>query len=478
MPHTTSLTPGLRTSARRLHTSLRDALSDYRARGFAVREADVGLRPNLEIAGHYRTQFATVPGSSKSGDEPVVLYQTKNGDFPVLLGLFGSRERNEWLLGARAREGAHTLMRAALSRPLRPSWVANPPCREQQAPDRLAALPTLTSTSQDAGSFITSGLVCAGEPNSGFVSLSIHRMRVLDDGHLTIWILPGRDLDHLYRQAAKAGRALPLSINIGVPPVVYLTSSLSSPLVAPGGGELETAGVLLGRPVEIARCATNSAFCLAQSEIVIEASLLQQTVAESSGSGSDFSMPEFLGYMGKAQDNLPVVRVSGVFHRRNAIYQTFIGPGKEQSELLALASEAAILMHLNRVAEPHLRVKDAHYLAAGGGQLLLVLQVEKRLDHPESMPRLRDAVMQSHALSKGIIVVDEDVNIHSPEDVFWALATRFQPSVDLYVSSGAAGFSLDPSQAAGYLHATNPVTDKYLMDLTVPCHLRPQFVRT
>lgn len=457
-------------------SSVRAALNALREHTESFVEIDRCLDPFLEIAAHYRDQFAACPASSRSGDEPVVLYRASGFEMPVLMGLFGSRRRNEWLLGAEPGEGSRRLAHR-LASPVAPVWRARPPCRECAPPAALAALPVLTTTALDAGPYVTSGVVCAGDPDGNFVNVSIHRMRVLDSRHMTIWMLPGRDLDVLYQAAVNAKRPLPVSINIGAPPAVSITSSLSTPFVRAGSGEIEAAGSVLGAPVEIARCVMNNSFCFAQSEIVVEGNILPETTAEYSDPIARLAMPEFLGYMGRAQALAPVVEVCGVFHRRDAVYQTVLGPGKEQSELLALPVEAGMLLQLNEAMAGDPEILDVHCLAAGGGQLVVALRVRKHHDNRQSMKRLLDAITTRHGLAKAVWVVDEDVDIHSPEDLLWAAATRFQPGVDMHVRTAQPGFPLDPSQAAGYLATTAPITDKYLMDLTAPLALRSRFNR-
>ncbi|MCO8628297.1 UbiD family decarboxylase [Burkholderia multivorans] len=437
---------------------------------------DGGLAPHLEIASHYREHFAASPGSPRSGDEPVVIYTGMNDRMPVVMGCFGSRARNEWLLGASCGFGAqHFATRLGLK--VAPRWCDSPPCREQRAKDGLDALPVLTTTVDDSGPYLTAGIVCAGDPELGFASVSIHRMRVLNGQQMTIWILPGRDLDCLYQKALAQDRQLPVSVNIGAPPVVYLTSCLSAPFVEPGHGELETAGAIMGAPIDIARCATNGTFCLAQSEIVIEGRILAETADERASADASGAMPEFLGYMGNALSALPIIEISAVFHRHAPVYQAFLGPGKEQSELLALPVEAGLIHYFAQQSDTDFAVLDVHYLAAGGGQLIAVLRVKKHRDEAGTMVRIRDQVIARHRLVKGIWIVDEDVDIHSPEDLFWAMATRFQPSRDLYSQSDFLGFPLDPSQGTGYLDAFACRTDKYLLDLTVPLALRQRFRR-
>jgi 2,5-furandicarboxylate decarboxylase 1 len=45
--------------------------------------------------------------------------------------------------------------------------------------------------------------------------------------------------------------------------------------------------------------------------------------------------------------------------------------------------------------------------------------------------------------------VDEDVDIHNPAEVEWAVATRFQADRDLVVVPESQGSKLDPSTATG-----------------------------
>jgi 2,5-furandicarboxylate decarboxylase 1 len=59
-------------------------------------------------------------------------------------------------------------------------------------------------------------------------------------------------------------------------------------------------------------------------------------------------------------------------------------------------------------------------------------------------------------------VVDLDVDIDDPDEIEWAVATRFQADRDLLVVSGAQGSKLDPSSEEGIsakmgIDATKPV---------------------
>ena len=459
-----------------LQGGMRGLLAAMEAAGHPCVRVDTALQPHLQIAQHYLAHHARVPACNRSGEEPCVLYQGDGSPMPVLMGLYGSRARNGWLLHGDAAAAAPRLARR-LSARLPPVQIQDAPCHQRFRPEGLAALPVLQTTPSDAGPYLTSGLVCALDPDTGQPNVSIHRLRVLDAQRLTIWMLPGRDLDRITQRSLALGKPLPISINIGVPPAVYLTSALSAPFIGAGDSELALAGAVQGWPVALAACKTNGSVCLAASEIVIEAQITAETADEFSDPVLRWAMPEFLGYMGQGRPSLPVVQLTGLWHREGAIYQAFLGPGKEQSELLALPTEAGMIAALQAAFADELEVLDAHYPAAGGGQLLLVLQVRRRHHRPGLPQRLLGAVLERHRLCKAVWLVDDDVDIHSPEDLLWACATRLQPSADLHLRTGEPGFPLDPSQAPGYLAADRALTDKYLLDCTVPPDSSQRFAR-
>ena len=82
----------------------------------------------------------------------------------------------------------------------------------------------------------------------------------------------------------------------------------------------------------------------------------------------------------------------------------------------------------------------------------------------------RDALMAALAYRrlKTVIVVDEDVDLFSPESMLWALATRVQWSRDSIIVDGLSGSSLDPSLPEGAGTAS-----KMGIDATLPPPPRP-----
>ena len=63
-------------------------------------------------------------------------------------------------------------------------------------------------------------------------------------------------------------------------------------------------------------------------------------------------------------------------------------------------------------------------------------------------------------------MVDEDINMEDPNEVLWALTTRFQPATDMYVIPRGITSSLEPSATAEGL------TSKLMLDLTMKQNFR------
>ena len=110
--------------------------------------------------------------------------------------------------------------------------------------------------------------------------------------------------------------------------------------------------------------------------------------------------------------------------------------------------------------------------------LQLALQVRGR-PSPSSMERLCADVLRLAPLAKFIQVVDEDVDIHNPEDLWWALITRSQFNVDARLHTGQRGIPVDPSQRAAYWCGAqgHGQTTRVFLDCTVPPGQRADFAR-
>ena len=56
-----------------------------------------------------------------------------------------------------------------------------------------------------------------------------------------------------------------------------------------------------------------------------------------------------------------------------------------------------------------------------------------------------ETALEAHKSLKHVFVFNDDINLSDPEDVQWALTTRFKADKNLYIYPNSPGSSLDPS---------------------------------
>ena len=385
---------------------------------------------------------------------------------PVVAGFMS---RRSWIAEAMGVAEADLLkrFRDAAEKPL--GWREVPTseaaCREvshdftDPAKDIRTLLPVPTHSEHDSGPYITAGLVIARNPATGMQNVSINRIQLNGRDRLGILILP-RHL-HAFHLAAQAqGQVLEVAVVIGVDPLTALASQAIAPLDA---DELEIAGALHGAPLAVVRCASNEVRVPAHAEIVIEGRLLPHA-REPEGPFGEF--PKYYS----AREDREVIVIDQVTHRRDPIYHTIVPAEMEHLLLGAIPREATLLAHLQR-SFPN--VTDVHLSIGGVARYHLHVQMKKRRDaEPKNVIM---GAFGGHFDLKQVIVVDEDVDVHDPLEVEWAVATRFQADRDLVVVAGAQGSALDPSTTVGYADNKPPphlqgISAKMGLDATRPMH--------
>jgi gallate decarboxylase subunit C len=440
--------------------------------------------PKLEIAGVYRYVGAGTPAPPPTRIGPAVMFENVRG-YPgmrIVTGVLASRERTALLLGTTI-ERLPFILTKALEQPLSSVAVAGPaPCQEtvHLGPlDLMRILPIATNTPDDAGPFITLGLVRAEDPETGASDVTIHRMCAVGPDRLSIYFVAGRHIDIFRAKAEAAGQALPVSINIGLDPAIYLAACFEPPTTPFGFDELSVAGAIRHRPVELSPCITVAAKAIAHAEIVIEGEILPgERVAEDALTGAGFAMPEFPGYLGRAQEAVPVIRIRAITHRHRPIYQTLVGPGAEHTSLTGIPTEASVIRLVENTMPG--RLVNAYAHPSGGGKYLIILQFRKLAASDEG--RQRQAALAAFAAFpelKHVILVDEDVDLFDINDVLWAMTTRYQGDASTVFIPGVRCHPLDPSQSPDFSPSIGAegVSCKTIFDCTVPYRLRDRFAR-
>ena len=442
--------------------------------------------PYAELAGVYKLIGAGTPTVPPTRTGPAMLFERIKGydGIQVIAGVLSNRERTALLMGS-SSEGLPHLLLDALDNPIPPvRWSGKKsPCQEvvHRAPlDIRELLPAPTNTELDAGPYFTMGLLRAEDPETGKADVTIHRLCVQGPDLLTVWFTAGRHIDAFRIKAEEKGQPLPVSVNMGLDPAVYLASCFEPPTTPLGFDELSIAGAIRQRPIELVDCVSVKAKAIAHAEIVIEGEFLpDQRMREDIHTNTGYAMPEFTGYMGAAQPALPVLKIKAVTHRQRPILQTIVGPGEEHCNLTGIPTEASIL----RLAENSMpgRVRNVYAHPAGGGKFLAIIQFEKA--SPSDEGRQRQAALTAFTAFpelKHVILVNEDVDLYDSNEILWAMTTRYQGDVSTVFIPGVRCHPLDPTQSPDF----NPflkgdsISCKTIFDCTVPFHMKDRFKRS
>jgi len=312
----------------------------------------------------------------KSGGPALLFERVVGKDFPVAIGLFGTRERTAFALGVEdldelaqkvarllalspGRGGLSALMgllpKLPLLRGFFPRRVRRAPVQEVvlkgEAVD-LTRLPVLKCWPLDGGPFLTLPLVITQDPETGELNLGMYRMQVLDRRSTAMhWQLHKVGRRHL-EKAKKLGKKLPVAVALGGDPV--LTYAATAPLPPlPGVSEFHLAGFLRGAPIELARGVTVDLPVPAEAEIVLEGYIDPEEPLVEEGPFGDHT-----GFYTPV-DLYPRFHVTAITHRRGAIYPaTIVGVPPMEDAYLIEATERlflpAIRLVLPEVADYHM----------------------------------------------------------------------------------------------------------------------------
>lgn len=447
---------------------------------------DEPVDPNAELSGVYKPIGAGCPVVPPTRSGPAMLFRKIKGyrDVQVIAGVLANRERVALLLGSTS-EGLPRLLMKALKHPVPATlWSGRKaPCQEvvHRAPlDIRKILPAPTNTELDAGPYFTMGLLRAEDPETGESDVTIHRLCVQGPDTITIWFTPGRHIDAFRIKAEKLGKPLPLSVNMGLDPAIYLASGFEPPATPLGCDELGIAGAIRGGGVELVECVSVKAKAIARAEIVLEGELIpNERMREDIHTNTGYCMPEFTGYMGKANPSLPIMKVTAVTYRKKPILQTVVGPGEEHGNLAGIPMEASIL-GLVQDCMPG-KVSNVYAHPAGGGKLLAIIQCRKEVATDEG--RQRQAALVAFTAFpelKHVILVDEDVDIYDSREILWAMTTRYQGDIDTIFIPGVRCHPLDPSQSQEFNPALrgDAISCKTIFDCTVPFPMKSRFRRS
>ncbi len=316
-------------------------------------------------------------------------------------------------------------------------------------PADLSKLPVMKHFPKDAGRYLTSGIVFSAW--NGVTNASIHRMEVLDSTHLIGRIVEGRHTYKLMKQAHAAGKKLPVAIVIGADPAVTFAACTR----VPEGKEMAYAAEITQKDMPLYTCPNGVQ--VPDAEIVLYGWLTAELHEEGpfvdiSGTYDPIRMQ-------------PVMELEGMYRKPDCIYHGIVPAGAEHKMLMGAPYEPRIYQAVANVTN----VRDVYLTPGGAGYFHAVVQVKKMTNGDGKNAIM--AAFATHTSLKHVVVVDEDINIHDPNDVEFAIATRVRADQDVMIISGVRGSSLDPCRIGDGMNV------KMGVDATVQLGHEDEFIR-
>ncbi len=413
---------------------LRDWIGHLRREGELV-EVTAEVDPHLEIA-------EITDRVTKAGGPALLFTNVRGSRMPLLINQFGTERRMCMAFGVESLDDlgkrvtevlemqppeglldkVRALGRLKSLADSRPKPVSRGPCQEVVLdPPSLESLPVMTCWPGDGGPFITLPAVITKEPRSGTRNVGMYRVQVFDATTTAMHWQIHKDAAADWRGM---GERMDVAIVLGVDPVTAYTASAPLPKHI---DELMLSGFLRGKPVELVRCKTVDLEVPARAEIVIEGYIARGELRDEGPFG------DHTGYY-TPEEPFPVVHVTAVTTRRDPIYPSIIvGVPPQEDAWLGKATERLFLPAV-RMTMPE--VVDYDLPVEGAFHNLCIVAIRKA--YPGHARKVMHAIWGTGLLSltKGIVVVDADVDVHDYGQVMWQVGANVDPARDVVLADG------------------------------------------
>jgi 4-hydroxy-3-polyprenylbenzoate decarboxylase len=319
----------------------------------------------------------------------------------------------------------------------------------------------------DGGRYIgTAGVTLTANRDTGRVNVGVYRQMLHGPRRVGLYCSPGKH--GLIDREVCWNRGEPCEVvaAYGVDPVLFM---LGAQAFGAKESELDVAGGIVGRPVELTDGEFVSLPIPAKAELVIEGLLHPGDVAPEGPLG------EFTGYYGRERSPQPVIEVKALHSRSSPILATALMakyPSCEIGAFYAIMRSARILDDLERIGVPGVVGAYAHPAAASGWGIVVVSMQQQYPGHAAQVLALTAQCPAAAYYTKWIIAVDDDVDPTDFNDVLWALSTRCHPAEDIDTLRSTWSTGLDPSQ---YPAENRPYGSKALINACKPHRYLKQF---
>jgi 4-hydroxy-3-polyprenylbenzoate decarboxylase len=280
------------------------------------------------------------------------------------------------------------------------------------------------------------------DPRPASHNIGMYRVQLFGPRHLSMHWHMHHDGARHWRSWKKRGERMPVAIVLGGESVMPYAATAPLP---PGISELLLAGFLNRGGIPMVRGRTVPLWVPASAEIVIEGYVSHEAgligwdprdpAAGPLGPGAVFEGPfgDHTGFY-SMPDRYPLLEVTAITHRRDAIYPTtIVGLPPQEDYYLGKATERVFLPLLKTIVHD---VEDYDLPLFGTFHNCAVIRLKKA--YPLQGRRMMHSVWGAGqmAWTKSIFVVDDDVNPHDTLEVLRIAGERCHPLRDVELVNG------------------------------------------
>ncbi|HLA28713.1 MAG TPA: UbiD family decarboxylase [Syntrophales bacterium] len=297
----------------------------------------------------------------------------------------------------------------------------------------------------DGGRYIdTFAGVVTKDPDTGEVNVGMYRGMIVGKNKIAKLMVPAQHWGGHFLKYQAMGKPMPLAVVHGWDDAMPFCAC--TPIPHHQSSEWDIIGAIRGEPVRLVKCETVDLEVPANAEIVVEGTM--------SADPSTFEMEgpfgEYTGWCeGKASPK-PVLNVQCITYRNNPILRgsaegARAGMPNEDTHIYPISLSAVAW---NVLEDAGVRgITDVWCTPITMGTTTIV-QIHKQFrGHAHQVAGALWSSSASNWFYKTIIVVEEDIDIRSWEDIDWAIAYRVNAGEpgDLTIFGPTGGSVLDPS---------------------------------
>ncbi len=414
--------------------------------------------------------------SKQSDGGKAILFENTGYDFPVLMNALGSEKRIALAFGRDSIQQLEKEIEDLFVDFMSPKdnlwdklrllpklknvsqWMPRKvkgrgTCQQvvEKEPD-LNKLPVLTCWPADGGPFITLPGVHTVDPETGAPNVGMYRMQVFGKNLSGMhWHRHKTGANH-FDKYKKAGKKMPIAVALGGDPAYTYAATAPMP---ENVDEYLLAGFLRKKAVKLVKCVSNDLYVPEDADIIIEGYVDPEEEFIWEGPFGDHT-----GFYSLA-DWYPKFHVSCITHKKDAVYPaTIVGVPPMEDAYIGLATERIFLSPIRMAMVPEL--KDMTLPVAGVAHNFTVVKIEKAF--PGQAVKVMNSLWGAGQMmfNKVLVVVDDDVDIHSHEALLKAFSEKFNPEYSLHFSKG-------PLDVLDHSSSKFAFGSKLGIDLTTPC---------